>query len=233
MAVALNSLHHYCNAQSEVRMSAPQEPLTSRRLPRHRFVCQPCRAAVSCLLSPAFGGDIEPILRTSLLAAFHHRTCHSRYRPPDSGDTVHPLSVGPQVEPWPFERARKAHLAIASHRQRHGTSNEFVVSRRSAGYRRASRSRLSPEPRPTNRCCPTRCSCQRSCSSGSNARRESSCRATACRITTCRATGCHATACNSGTSRRGRVAPRPRASRSLGPSPARRRQLHVRPLSSM
>ncbi len=48
-----------------------------------------------------------------------------------------------------------------------------------------------------------------------------------------RATACRATACNSGTSCRGGVAPRPRASRSLGPSPARRRQLHVRPLSSM
>jgi len=204
-------------------MCAPQEPLTSRRLSRHRFVCQPCRAAVSCLLSPAFGGDIEPILRTSRLVALYRRTCHTRCRSADFGCAVHPLFVGPQVEPWPFERARKAHLAIASHRQRHGASDESVVSRRSAGYGRASRSRLSPEPQPTNRCSPARCSCQRGCSSGSNARHATSCRATSFR----------ATAGSSGPSCRGGVAPRPRASRSLGPGAARWRKLHVRPLGSV
>jgi hypothetical protein len=218
MGVGLNSLHHYCNARSEVRMSAPQEPLTSRRLPPQSIRLS---AVPRCGILPSessFGGDIEPILRTSRLVALNRRTCHARCRSADFGGAAHPLFVGPQVEPWPFERARKAHLAIASHRQRHGASDESVVSRRSAGYGRASRSRLSPEPQPTNRCCPARCSCQRGCSSGSNARR---------------ATSCRATAGSSGPSCRGGVAPRPRASRSLGPGAARRRQLHVRPLASL
>jgi hypothetical protein len=206
-------------------MSTRTTTLERHTLVCGRFVCQPCRAEVSCLVSPAFGGDIEPILHTTRLDAPYHRTCHSGRRTAHSVGPIHPLSVGPQVEPWPFKRARKAHLAIAPHRQRHGASNELVVSRRSAGHGRAPRSRLSAEPSSAN-CCLERCSSQ-GCRSGSNARRESTCHPTG----SC-ATAGRTTACNSGGNLRGRVSPRPRTPRSFSPGPARRCQLHVWPLGS-
>lgn len=47
----------------------------------------------------------------------------------------------------------KAHLAVAPHRQRTGAPTEFVISSRSAGHGRGSRSCLSPtDSRPTGRC---------------------------------------------------------------------------------
>src|SRR5437870_8058046 len=86
----------------------------------------------------------DPILHCPRLAVLQHRSRHTGHRPAYSRGVVDPLSVGPQIAPWPFERTRKAHLAVAPHRQRNGASNEFVISRRSAGHRRASRHCLSP-----------------------------------------------------------------------------------------
>src|SRR5580700_6377331 len=146
----------------------------------------------AALLYPAFRtlhleAAIDPIPDTPRLAALQHRPRHLGHRPAYSHGVVHPLSVGPQLEPWAFERARKAHLAAAPHRQRHGASNEFVISRRPAGHRRGSRSRLSPTAcYPTNGCYPGRYSSQ---CCGSDACHGSTCCATACESVASRPAG--------------------------------------------
>jgi hypothetical protein len=162
---------HHSGARRKEITACPESPETDS------FV------TAAALLYPAFRilhweAAIDSIPHAPRLAAFHHRTRHIGHRPAYSRGVVHPLSVGPQLEPWAFERARKAHLAAAPHRHRNGASNEFVISRRSTGHRRASRSRLSPTACcPTNRCYPERCSSQ---CCGSDARHGSTRRATTC-----------------------------------------------------
>src|SRR4029077_16958410 len=92
---------------------------TFRRLPRDRFVCHRSRATLlSWLCDSRIWGKYDPIAHTSRPVARHRRARHTRHRPTYSRCVVDPLSVGPQIAPWPFERTRKAHLAVAPHRDR-------------------------------------------------------------------------------------------------------------------
>jgi hypothetical protein len=169
------------------------------------------RAAVFCLRIRHLEASSDPISHTPRLIAVHHRVRHIGRRPAGPLRFVHPLPLGPPLEPRPFERTRKAHLAVAPHRQRHGASNASVIPRRSAGHRRASRPRLSPPTyRPTNRCHRKRWNSQ---CRGSDARHGSAYRATAC---------------DSVAGRPAAISRRAGTPRALRRTPPRRGQLHVR-----
>src|SRR5271165_1479556 len=102
-----------------VRVSPLAElPERGRLLANARFVCHHCRAAVILPLESFNGRHHDPIPHTPRGAARHHRTRHTGHQPANSCGAGDPLFMGPQLEPWPFERARKAHLAVAPHRQR-------------------------------------------------------------------------------------------------------------------
>ena len=155
-------------------------------------------------LSPLDSLFFEIILAT-LAIGLTHRHCLGR-----------PLPLGPPPEPRPFQGTRQARLAIAPHRQRHGTSNELVLSSRSTRHRRGSRSRVSPAPGSASR--PSTQSC--GSSRRSTRSRQSS-----------TGSACSAIARSSPAScRRARFPAPARTSRSCRRGPARWSQLHVRPV---
>lgn len=93
--------------------------------------------------TPATGGPYEPILAVSRPIIPKHRPRHSGHRPAHTFCPGHTLLVGPQLATRPFQRTRKAHLAVAPHCQCHGATHELVFSSRSVGHRRTSRPGLS------------------------------------------------------------------------------------------
>ena len=146
------------------------------------------------------------IILATLAIGLAHRHCLGR-----------PLPLGPSPEPRPFQGTRQTRLAIAPHRQRHGTSNELVLSSRSTRHRRGSRSRLSPAPGSAARRC-------RSQSCGSTRRSTRSRQSST-------GSACRASARSSPAScRRARFPAPARTSRSCRRGPARWSQLHVRPV---
>jgi len=121
----------------------------------------PARCCILPSRSLSLEAANDPIAHCTRLAVLQHRSRHTGHRPAYYRGVVHRFLWGPQLEPWPFERTRKAHLAVAPHRQRNGASMNSIVSRRSAGHRRASRHRLSAAACcPTNHCCSKRCNSQ-------------------------------------------------------------------------
>src|SRR5271155_438041 len=61
-----------------------------------------------------------PIYNISRRFARHHNTRDAGNRPSYPYSPFDSFSLGSQLEPWPLERAGKAHLAIAPNRQRPG-----------------------------------------------------------------------------------------------------------------